>query len=50
MAEKYILNMEEGQIHCEVQVLSPYDVAEYRGVRQSTAPSRSIVDIPKFSQ
>ena len=49
MAEQYILNMEEGQIQREMPVLRPYDVMEYRGVQQSPAPTRSIVDIPKFS-
>ena len=48
MAEQYILNMEEGQIQREMPVLRPYDVVEYRGVQQSPAPTRSIVDIPKF--
>ena len=49
MAEQYILNMEEGQIQRDMPVLRPYDVVEYRGVQQSPAPTRSIVDIPKFS-
>ena len=49
MAEQYILNMEEGQIQREMPILRPYDMVEYRGVQQSPAPTRSIVDIPKFS-
>ena len=44
MAEQYILNMEEGQIQREMPILWPYDVVEYRGIQQSPAPTRSIVD------
>ena len=49
MAEQHILHMEEGQIQREMPILRPYDMVEYRGVQQSPAPTRSIVDIPKFS-
>ena len=49
MAEQYISNMEEVQIQREMPVPRPYDLVEYRGLRQSSAPTRSIVNIPKFS-
>ena len=49
MARQCVLEMEEGQIQCEMPALRPFDIAEYCRIVQRHAPSASIVDIPKFS-